>query len=171
MPVLDAEELRGVAYNLAAIRGTFGRARVELLVLNGQAPAQERVVTWQVSSLEATQARLSYFRVTSIEPGASAELSGTLIPVRGPEDGLALIAGPADKLAYVDITDSGSRDLELANELALALKQAGCPVLLRGSLLSHFAMLLRDYGIMVYPIIQSVPDGLTLTRVAVIRLS
>ncbi|PRX98003.1 PEP/pyruvate-binding domain-containing protein [Allonocardiopsis opalescens] len=158
LPVLDADERAAVAANLLAIRKVFGPARVEMLVLHGDAPVRERVVTWQVSPLTPEEARLRYFRAAVGGAGAAAAATGTLTPIRGPQDAGALRGGRPGRLAYVDFSRSAFRDPALANAMALDLKRAGCPVLLRGSLLSHFAALLRDYRVTVYPIIEPLDD-------------
>ena len=154
--VLDTEEIKAVGHNLSAIRDAFGAARVEFLILNGNDPANERVVTWQVSSLTSAETRLRYFRVTPIaESGAGSAEVGLLTPVRTPADIQLLVEQPSGKLAYIDFIRSDFRQPALANAIALDLKRAGSPVLLRGSLLSHFAALLREYGVTVYPILES----------------
>ncbi|MET9385843.1 PEP/pyruvate-binding domain-containing protein [Streptomyces sp. NPDC002928] len=159
LPVLDADEVAAVANDLSALRDTFGRARVEMLVLHRRGSSGECVVTWQVSPLTPVEARLRYFTVTRVmrsETGTAA--TGELIPVRGPEDIRRLFSRTGSRMVYIDFSRSSFRDTALANAMALDLKRANCPVLLRGSLLSHFAALLRDYGLTVYPIIESLEE-------------
>ncbi|WP_170317325.1 PEP/pyruvate-binding domain-containing protein [Acrocarpospora corrugata] len=150
--VLDDVEIEHVGHDLAAIRKVFGGARVEFLVLNDGA-----IITWQVSALTPVETTLHYFQVTR-EVEAGAKISGPLIPIHRAEDMAALRDAPGDRIAYVDFLGSGLRDPAAAVAIVSELKSANCPVLLRGSLLSHFAALLRDYGVTVYPILQELDD-------------
>ncbi|MFR0352192.1 PEP/pyruvate-binding domain-containing protein [Streptomyces sediminimaris] len=158
-PVLDGDETAAVARNLSAVRDSFGPARVELLILKGSGPVDDRVVTWQVSPLTPTEARLRYFKVTpATRTETGAVVTGALTPVRTPHDIQTLRSRPDGRLAYIDFSHSAFRDAALANAMALDLKCADCPILLRGSLLSHFAALLRDHRLTVYPIIESLSE-------------
>ncbi|MFG1674645.1 PEP/pyruvate-binding domain-containing protein [Micromonospora sp. NPDC049282] len=168
VPVLDAEELDAVGRNLSSIRQVFGAARVEQLVLNGCGPVDERVVTWQVSGLSPAEAALRYYTVRpSTQPVPGAVATGVFVTVRRPDDIRALLDRPADQLPYIDFTGAAFRDPAAANAMGLDLKRAGCPVLLKGSLLSHFAALLRDYAVTVYPVLESLDDIPPSTPVAV----
>jgi hypothetical protein len=172
--VLDAEEITCVGRNLAAIRDTFGSARVELLVLNGDGPVDERVVTWQVSALSREEARLRYYRAVPAAEGLPDPVAvGELVPLHGPDDIGSLFdkGRPVKKVAYIDFTRSTFRDPAVMSAMALDLRRAGCPVLLKGSLLSHFAALLREHSVTVYPILESLDDLPAPTQVAVVPLS
>lgn len=154
--VLSSDELAAVSRDLAAIQHAHGASRVELLVLNQRdpaiAPSHDGVVTWQVSSLSPAEAALQYYRVA---PGSEGKVHGRVFAVRDLADVRALDDEPADRLVYIDFAHAGSRDAQLAVALASALARSGRPVLLRGSILSHLAALLRDYGVPVYPVIES----------------
>ena len=113
-----------------------------------------------------------YFRVTPLGgPLPSGAIVGELIPVRGPDDIQRLLKQPTGKLAYIDFIRSSFRDQGLANAMALELKHLSRPVLLKGSLLSHFAALLRDYGVIVYPVLETLDDVLAMSFVAVTPLA
>jgi hypothetical protein len=167
-PVLDAYELRAIARNLAEIRQVFGAARVEHLVLNGPSPAETRVVTWQVSPLAEGGLRYYTVRPVTDESVEQAVETGTFVEVNNPEDVRALQREPHDKLLYIDFTRAVFRNSTAANAMGLDLKRAGYPVLLKGSLLSHFAALLRDYAVTVYPVPESLDYVRPSTRIAVI---
>jgi len=165
--VLNAAEITAVGRNLAAIRRAQGAARVELLVLNEHDSATEAdlVVTWQVSPLSPAEVALRYYRV---KPGTGGEVSGRVFAVRDLADVRALDDESDGRLVYVDFAHAGSRDPALGVALASALRKSGCPVLLRGSLLSHLAALLRDYGVPVYPVVESL-DALAGTSVVMVE--
>lgn len=172
VPVLDPGEITSVGQNLRTIQGAFGAARVEFLVLNGKGSGDDRVVVWQISPLTPAEAKLQYFRVIPLGDILPSEaIIGELIPVSGPQDIQRLLKQPTGKLAYIDFTHSSFRDQGLANAMALELKRLSCPVLLKGSLLSHFAALLRDYGVTVYPVLESLDDIPAMSSVTVTPLT
>lgn len=156
--VLTDDEIQAVARDVARIAAHAGEVRVEFLVLEGSGPAAPRVVTWQVTQQSHTP-RLRYFAVrpavgtpptTGREQGVVA--SGVLMPVRKPED-IGGVAGAAEgSIIAVDFGRFEMRDPEQAATLAAALRDAGRPVILKGSMLSHFAALLREYGVGIYPV-------------------
>jgi hypothetical protein len=152
--VLSEGEVRAVAGMASRLAEHLGPVRVELLVLNGSAAAAQRVVTWQVTELHDTT-RLGYFHPRSGTPGAPAETavaSGRLTVLRSPEDARALVGGTEDRIVAVDFESFDLRDPQLATSIAEALRAAGHPVLLKGSILSHFAALMREYGVAVLPV-------------------
>ncbi|MEV7597946.1 PEP/pyruvate-binding domain-containing protein [Kitasatospora sp. NPDC089797] len=158
--VLDRREVRAVAATTARLAERLGPVRVELLVLNGTGDAAERVVAWQVTELRET-AGLRYFRVRPAGAGGAgpeAVASGRLTVLGAPAD-LGALDGAGERVVAPDFERLDLRDPELVGAVAGALRAAGHPVLLRGSVLSHFAALLREYRVPVYPV-NAVPAGL-----------
>jgi hypothetical protein len=140
-PVLSEDEIKVVALEVAAVYKVLGAVRVEILVLSGEGPAAERVITWQASPSNVGEGVLHYYTC---------------------RDEARLVASDPDtRIVFVDLEHTTGRDSNTARAIASLLSDAGRPTLLRGSLLSHLAALLRESGIAVYPInsSESLPDS------------
>ncbi|MBO1415143.1 PEP/pyruvate-binding domain-containing protein [Streptomyces sp. FH025] len=156
--VLDEAEVREVAAMTARLAERLGPVRVELLVLNGASAAAERVVAWQVTELRET-AGLRYFHLRGAGTGGGTPVASGRLTVLGAPEDLGALDGGGRRVVAVDFEGFDLRDPELATSIAGALRAAGHPVLLKGSVLSHFAALLREFGVAVYPV-NAVPAGL-----------
>jgi len=73
------------------------------------------------------------------------------VPLRDPAEADDLDAS-GDAIVAIDFERFELRDPALAATLAATLRDLGRPVVLKGSLLSHFAALLREYGVAVHPV-------------------
>lgn len=157
--VLSGDEVRAAARAAAAIAAKAGPVRIELLVRDGTESADRRIVTWQITPLSST-VDVRYFMVrvrgTVADQRDATEampvVSGVLTPLREPRDVEGLVALPDEAIVAIDFQRFELRDPELAATLAAALRDAARPVVLKGSLLSHFAALLREYSVTVYPV-------------------
>ncbi len=155
-PVLTAEEIQAVVRDTRAVAAVFGPVRVEFLVLSpARKVSEQRVVTWQIAPLSETVGGMLYYtlRVADAAPDTAGTISGRLFRLRDPSDTRRLADHSCgDEIVLIDLSRFEMRDPELATSIALALRDAGRPVLLKGSLLSHFAALLRDHQLRVLPI-------------------
>ncbi|HET8684768.1 MAG TPA: hypothetical protein VFM54_23285 [Micromonosporaceae bacterium] len=102
------------------------------------------------------EANLRYFALRPCgeppEASADAVASGRFTPLRRPDDLAHLPAGGAARVIAIDFERFKLRDPQFTATLAAGLRDAAEPVVLKGSLLSHFAALLREYGVPVYPV-------------------
>jgi hypothetical protein len=160
-PVLSDGEVRACARTTNSIAAHLGPVRVEFLVRDGDQPPGERVVTWQVTALAAT-ADLRYFEVRSPrvhhDDGAPPLQVGRLVLLRDPAEVARLKTGCGDEIIAIDFERFWLRDPEMAAGMAATLREFGRPTVIKGSILSHFVALLREYGVAVYPV-NELPDA------------
>lgn len=168
--VLTDDEIRAVSRDVARIAAHAGGARVEMLVPGDGAPPGAQAITWQVAEGPSAPG-LRYYSVRPAErarPGAGAVASGVLTPVRRPEETSLDATRLADSVVVLDLERFELRDPQRTAALAALLREAGRPVVVKGSLLSHFAALLREYGVSVYPVNELPPELAPGTPVEVI---
>ncbi len=96
-------------------------------------------------------AELTYYTCRETDPCLRTGSCGALTVIHDVEDARQVAAHPSQRVLFVDLAHTTSRDPAKARTLAALLSDARQPTLLRGSLLSHFAALLREAGIKVYP--------------------
>jgi hypothetical protein len=158
-PVLTDDEVRAITGVAGAVAAAAGPARIEFLVRTPDAITDRPIITWQITSL-APYADISYYAVVaSDEQHPVAE--GRYVPLQSLDDieGLAFAEEP--RIAAINFERFKLRDPRLAAELAARLRDSGHRVALKGSVLSHFAALLREYGVTVFPVneLPSLPAG------------
>ncbi|MEV7268584.1 PEP/pyruvate-binding domain-containing protein [Micromonospora aurantiaca] len=149
-PVLASYEIHMAAGVAAAVAAAVGPARVELLFGAREAPTGRPIVTWQITLL-APDADMNYYAV--VEGGDQrAVAEGHFAPLYRPDDVERLPTADNPQIVAINFERFKLRDPRLGAELAAKLRDTGLPVALKGSVLSHFAALLREYGVTVFPV-------------------
>lgn len=151
-PVLSEDEIKKVAKEAAALYGVLGAVRAEILVLSGDVPASAQVITWQASPLSAGVGTLYYYTCRKANSAQHTGTCGRLTIVRDAGEARSVADDPDRKIVFVDLEHTTGRDPITTKAIASLLSDARRPTLFRGSLLSHFAALLRESGVAVYPI-------------------
>ncbi|MBF9132743.1 hypothetical protein I0C86_27865 [Plantactinospora sp. S1510] len=150
-PVLAEHEIHAAASVAAAVAAAVGPARVELLLLPRGASTGRPIVTWQITLLAPGTDMKYYAVVESGDQRAVAE--GRFAPLYRPDDVQRLSTDEDEaQIVAINFERFKLRNPQLVAELAARLRDSGQPVALKGSVLSHFAALLREYGVTVFPV-------------------
>ena len=154
--VLNADEIQLLARIAARLCQRVGSVRLEVLVTPSAegGNVESRLVLWQVDQIGAHD-DLAYYEICASSAVSDGEVvySGRAVHVRNlaQAEGLRRFA-ESNTVALLDMAQLERRDAAVASEIAVALRKSNIVVALKGSAMSHFAALLRDYGVKVFAV-------------------
>jgi hypothetical protein len=162
-PVLgneDALSIAEMARRMANANG--GITRTEFL-LTSRPDGSHCPVVWQVDLIEDVEDASDIFCIRKSDitrlPSAAEMARGFVLRLDGqdlsPID--SWTGTPKETLLVVDVCGIGSRNRNLVVRLAERCWRFGAPVVLEASPVSHIAALLREYGVIVWPV-QTIDD-------------
>ena len=162
--VLTEEEIIEIAQliNNAPQRGEM---RFEVLIAAGR--GAEAIIPWQMETVGVIPDALALYRIElAVAGGAGAVTTGQAVAVTSGSP-VYPIVGINNPIIVIENSKSVTRDRQWVIDLALKAKEAGAVVCFEGSILSHFATTLREFGVQVYPVAAVKPQIRTGDRVAI----
>jgi hypothetical protein len=157
-PVLQDSEALQVGTYLNRIRKVCRPGRVEFLVIDGEHGEADRgLVLWQVS-LDLSTHGIDCYRVYEGDDCTDFDnvVTGRPIVVRNLKDIERVGSDPSARdLVLLDLQSSPLRNPEFAKSIAAQLSARRCPVIYRGSVLSHLYAQLIEFGLRVYAVNQA----------------
>lgn len=160
--VVSDGQIEELTKQAGKIERHFGPARIEF-ILKEIKPQQSKkaVLLWHITKMPAGR-DVFHYKVVPL----SEEVGGETVYIGYPfmlEDindisKIKLISHPRPIL-YLSDKIISKRDLYLIQRIALLAKEQQWPILYKGGQLTHISIILREYGVTVFPVNQNIRVG------------
>jgi len=161
--VVSDVQIKELARQTLAVEKYFGPARIEFIIKKtNQQDDKKAVLVWHIRKLPR-KAGIFDFKATSLSQDFSGEVIYTGLPIKIKEitDIKKLKKYSCPRLIiYLGEEIIRKRDLFLIQQIAKIAKEKDWPILYKGGQLTHVCLILREYGVQVFPVNQRIiPKG------------